>query len=175
MDVAAGETVALVGPSGSGKSTCMGLLLRFYEAAKGSVTIDGRDIKEVNVQWLRSQARRFCSGLHTCVLAFPCGPSLPIPAVRLYHFMCSFCSRRHQVLPLRSRLRVHCWFARSSSLRCLCCLAGATPIGSLSALLGGTGGNGFCCLTGTNPVVSLPAELGSGGTVFVAWPVQTRH
>ena len=55
MDVAAGETVALVGPSGGGKSTCMGLLLRFYEPAKGSVTIDGRDIKEVNVKWLRSQ------------------------------------------------------------------------------------------------------------------------
>jgi len=57
LDVAAGETVALVGPSGGGKSTCMGLLLRFYEAAKGSVTIDGRDIREVNVKWLRSQAR----------------------------------------------------------------------------------------------------------------------
>lgn len=55
--MAAGETVALVGPSGGGKSTCMGLLLRFYEAAKGSVTLDGRDIKEVNVKWLRSQAR----------------------------------------------------------------------------------------------------------------------
>ncbi|CAM9382357.1 unnamed protein product, partial [Hapterophycus canaliculatus] len=55
LDVAAGETVALVGPSGGGKSTCMGLLLRFYEASKGSVTIDGRDIKEVNVKWLRSQ------------------------------------------------------------------------------------------------------------------------
>ncbi|CAM9323517.1 unnamed protein product [Pylaiella littoralis] len=58
LSVAAGETVALVGPSGGGKSTCMGLLLRFYEAAKGSVRIDGRDIKEVNVKWLRSQASK---------------------------------------------------------------------------------------------------------------------
>ena len=63
LDISAGETVALVGPSGSGKSTCMGLLLRFYEAAKGSVTIDGRDIKEVNVQWLRSQASSFRWGV----------------------------------------------------------------------------------------------------------------
>ncbi|CAN0277127.1 unnamed protein product, partial [Hapterophycus canaliculatus] len=55
LDVAAGETVALVGPSGGGKSTCMGLLLRFYEASRGTVAIDGRDIKEVNVKWLRSQ------------------------------------------------------------------------------------------------------------------------
>lgn len=58
LDVAAGETVALVGPSGGGKSTCMGLLLRFYEPAKGRVTIDGRDVKEVNVKWLRSQVMK---------------------------------------------------------------------------------------------------------------------
>lgn len=59
--MAAGESVALVGPSGSGKSTCMGLLLRFYESSAGSITIDGRDIKEMNVKWLRSQARKQCS------------------------------------------------------------------------------------------------------------------
>ena len=55
LNVAAGETVALVGPSGGGKSTCMGLLLRFYEPTKGAVFIDGRDVREVNVKWLRSQ------------------------------------------------------------------------------------------------------------------------
>lgn len=55
LDIAAGETVALVGPSGGGKSTCMGLLLRFYEPSKGSIAIDDRDIREVNVKWLRSQ------------------------------------------------------------------------------------------------------------------------
>lgn len=60
LDVAAGQTVALVGPSGSGKSTCMGLLLRFYEPSSGSITIDGRDLKEVNVKWLRSQVRQGC-------------------------------------------------------------------------------------------------------------------
>ncbi|CAM9323468.1 unnamed protein product [Pylaiella littoralis] len=62
LDVAAGETVALVGPSGGGKSTCMGLLLRFYEADQGSVSIDGRSIKEVNVKWLRKQASRATIG-----------------------------------------------------------------------------------------------------------------
>lgn len=55
LNVAAGETVALVGPSGGGKSTCMGLLLRFYEPTKGAVFIDGRDVRDVNVKWLRSQ------------------------------------------------------------------------------------------------------------------------
>ncbi|CAN0558346.1 unnamed protein product, partial [Ectocarpus sp. 12 AP-2014] len=51
----AGETVALVGPSGSGKSTCIQLLLRFYDPEEGTVTVDGRDVKEINVHWLRSQ------------------------------------------------------------------------------------------------------------------------
>lgn len=62
LDVKAGETVALVGPSGAGKSTCMGLLLRFYEPASGSITIDGRDLKEMNVKWLRSQV----CGMYGC-------------------------------------------------------------------------------------------------------------
>ncbi|CAN0353047.1 unnamed protein product, partial [Ectocarpus sp. 12 AP-2014] len=55
LDVGAGETVALVGPSGSGKSTCIQLLLRFYDPEEGTVTVDGRDVKEINVHWLRSQ------------------------------------------------------------------------------------------------------------------------
>ncbi|CAM9333516.1 unnamed protein product, partial [Hapterophycus canaliculatus] len=55
LDVGAGETVALVGPSGSGKSTCIQLLLRFYDPAEGTITIDGRDVKETNVKWLRTQ------------------------------------------------------------------------------------------------------------------------
>lgn len=62
LNVAAGETVALVGPSGGGKSTCMGLLLRFYEPTKGAVFIDGRDVREVNVKWLRSQVTRGSCG-----------------------------------------------------------------------------------------------------------------
>jgi ATP-binding cassette, subfamily B (MDR/TAP), member 1 len=45
--------VALCGPSGSGKSTIMGLLLRFYDPQAGAVLLDGVDVKEYNVRWLR--------------------------------------------------------------------------------------------------------------------------
>ena len=49
----AGQTVALCGQSGCGKSTCFQLLQRFYDTAKGSITIDGVDIKDLNLQWFR--------------------------------------------------------------------------------------------------------------------------
>ncbi|KAI8143269.1 putative ABC transporter protein [Fennellomyces sp. T-0311] len=50
-----GMTVALVGSSGSGKSTSVQLLQRFYDALAGDVLIDGYNIKDYNVQWLRGQ------------------------------------------------------------------------------------------------------------------------
>jgi ATP-binding cassette subfamily B protein len=50
-----GETVAIVGPSGAGKSTVFSLLLRFYDPAKGSVRVDGVDIRSVDPQALRSR------------------------------------------------------------------------------------------------------------------------
>lgn len=50
----AGETVALVGSSGNGKSTCLHLLQRFYDPLSGSVHIDGCNIKQFNISWLRS-------------------------------------------------------------------------------------------------------------------------
>lgn len=40
--------------SGSGKSTVVGILNRLYEFESGSVTIDGHDIRELNVKWLRT-------------------------------------------------------------------------------------------------------------------------
>ena len=55
LSIAAGQTVALCGPSGSGKSTIIQLLERFYDPHSGSITLDGYDIKTLNVRWLRSQ------------------------------------------------------------------------------------------------------------------------
>jgi ATP-binding cassette subfamily B (MDR/TAP) protein 1 len=51
----AGETAALVGASGSGKSTIISLIERFYDPLRGSVKLDGVDIRELNIKWLRSQ------------------------------------------------------------------------------------------------------------------------
>ena len=51
----AGKTAALVGASGSGKSTVVQLVERFYDVSSGSVSLDGVDIRELNVKWLRSQ------------------------------------------------------------------------------------------------------------------------
>jgi len=50
-----GETVALVGPSGGGKSTILNLVPRFYDVQSGSVSIDGRDVREVGLASLREQ------------------------------------------------------------------------------------------------------------------------
>jgi subfamily B ATP-binding cassette protein MsbA len=50
-----GEVVALVGPSGAGKSTLMNLLPRFYDATRGAITIDGRDIRDLTLASLREQ------------------------------------------------------------------------------------------------------------------------
>src|SRR4051812_5585172 len=55
LTVGAGETVALVGASGSGKSTVALLLPRFYDAAKGAVSIDGVDVRAVTFESLRRQ------------------------------------------------------------------------------------------------------------------------
>ncbi|KAG8000685.1 Bile salt export pump [Nibea albiflora] len=54
MQISAGETTAFVGPSGSGKSTTVQLIQRFYDPKEGMVTLDGHDIRTLNIQWLRS-------------------------------------------------------------------------------------------------------------------------
>lgn len=54
FDVPAGKTVAIVGPSGAGKSTLSRLLFRFYDVQKGSVSIDGQDVRDVHQKSLRS-------------------------------------------------------------------------------------------------------------------------
>jgi ATP-binding cassette subfamily B (MDR/TAP) protein 1 len=45
--------VAFVGKSGCGKSTALQLFLKFYEANSGSVTLDGKDVRDINTKWLR--------------------------------------------------------------------------------------------------------------------------
>ncbi|KAJ1278279.1 hypothetical protein BS78_04G068000 [Paspalum vaginatum] len=55
LRVPAGRTVALVGASGSGKSTVIALLERFYDPSAGEVTLDGVDIRRLQLKWLRAQ------------------------------------------------------------------------------------------------------------------------
>ncbi|GLH14652.1 Multidrug resistance protein homolog 49 [Gryllus bimaculatus] len=53
LQIQRGETVALVGASGCGKSTVLQLLQRLYDPEAGSVLLDGRDVKTLNLGWLR--------------------------------------------------------------------------------------------------------------------------
>ncbi|KAI9481192.1 MAG: P-loop containing nucleoside triphosphate hydrolase protein [Benjaminiella poitrasii] len=55
LSIKPGMTVAFVGPSGSGKSTSVQLLQRFYDPLEGSVSLDGHNLKDYNVAWLRSK------------------------------------------------------------------------------------------------------------------------
>ncbi|KAI7874833.1 ABC transporter protein [Lichtheimia hyalospora FSU 10163] len=55
LKIKPGMTVAFVGPSGSGKSTSVQLIQRFYDPLAGQVILDGHDLKDINVQWLRKQ------------------------------------------------------------------------------------------------------------------------
>jgi ATP-binding cassette, subfamily B (MDR/TAP), member 1 len=55
LKISSGTTHALVGPSGCGKSSTMGLIERFYDTTSGRVTVDGTDVRNLNVRWLRSQ------------------------------------------------------------------------------------------------------------------------
>ncbi|KAJ9646637.1 hypothetical protein H2199_002686 [Coniosporium tulheliwenetii] len=57
LSIPARKTTALVGASGSGKSTIIGLLERWYDPAKGSLYLDGVDLKDLNVRWLRTNIR----------------------------------------------------------------------------------------------------------------------
>lgn len=53
LDVASGQTVAIVGPTGAGKTTLVNLLMRFYDVSGGAIRVDGRDIRELKRGALR--------------------------------------------------------------------------------------------------------------------------
>ncbi|ESW35236.1 hypothetical protein PHAVU_001G218000 [Phaseolus vulgaris] len=55
LTIHSGKTVALVGESGSGKSTVIALLQRFYDPDSGEITIDGVEIQNLKLKWLRQQ------------------------------------------------------------------------------------------------------------------------
>ncbi|KAL5865632.1 hypothetical protein ACOSQ3_003146 [Xanthoceras sorbifolium] len=55
LDIPAGKIVALVGGSGSGKSTVISLMERFYEPLSGEILLDGNNIRELDLKWLRHQ------------------------------------------------------------------------------------------------------------------------
>ncbi|KJK82852.1 Multidrug resistance protein [Metarhizium anisopliae BRIP 53293] len=57
LDIPSGKVTALVGQSGSGKSTIIGLIERWYNVTSGSIKLDGREIKDLNINWLRKNVR----------------------------------------------------------------------------------------------------------------------
>ncbi|XP_023344692.1 phosphatidylcholine translocator ABCB4 [Eurytemora carolleeae] len=55
FEVKKGQTVALIGASGCGKSTVLQLIQRFYDPVEGSIELDGRNIRSLNVGWMRER------------------------------------------------------------------------------------------------------------------------
>jgi ATP-binding cassette subfamily B multidrug efflux pump len=55
LDAPAGSVIGLLGGTGSGKSTTVGLLLRAYDVGEGSLTLDGVDVRHIELESLRSQ------------------------------------------------------------------------------------------------------------------------
>ena len=55
LDIKAGSTVAIMGATGAGKSSLINLIGRYYDTCKGSIKIDGIDIKEYNLEFLRKK------------------------------------------------------------------------------------------------------------------------
>lgn len=61
LEIRPNTTLALVGPSGGGKSTIASLVERFYDVRRGSIKLDGYDIRKLNPSWLRGKVLGFIS------------------------------------------------------------------------------------------------------------------
>lgn len=59
LKIRAGECVALVGSSGCGKSTILQLIQRLYDPQIGTVKIDGKNVRNLNLGWLRSSLGKY--------------------------------------------------------------------------------------------------------------------
>ena len=55
LDCATGSFTAVVGPSGCGKSTLFQLMMRFYDSDSGNIYLDGINLKNLDLNWLRAQ------------------------------------------------------------------------------------------------------------------------
>ena len=55
LDIPAGSTVAIMGTTGSGKSSLINLIGRYYDISKGSITVDGNDVRDICIRDLRSK------------------------------------------------------------------------------------------------------------------------
>jgi ATP-binding cassette subfamily B protein len=55
LTIGAGETIAIVGTTGSGKTTIINLLERLYEPSQGKIALDGHDLRDFDLLWLRQQ------------------------------------------------------------------------------------------------------------------------
>jgi ATP-binding cassette subfamily B protein len=64
FDVAPGQRIGIVGATGSGKTTLINLLLRFYDIQRGTITIDGIDVRELSLESLRQQFSLVLQDVH---------------------------------------------------------------------------------------------------------------
>jgi ATP-binding cassette subfamily B protein len=81
-----GKSVALVGATGAGKTSIISLLMRFYDVQKGRVTLDGRDVREWDLQQLRSSIALVLQDVHlfsgTIASNIRLGSDIPMERVR---------------------------------------------------------------------------------------------
>ncbi len=119
-----GKVTALVGPSGGGKSTVLNLLLRFYEAGGGAITIDGQDIARVSRRSLRQQIAYVGQTVH--LFRGSCATTSATAS--------SARARRRSSRPRRPRMRMtSSWRSRPATTRRSASTGCSSPAGSASA------------------------------------------